>query len=110
MNTAKVQIEFNQPRFQAPVALQGVSSAERPPSDLAPMDFHAKRGDAVEAGTVNSRLVGALAGSVIFREYQKAFGDATGLPLTLRAVEGWQLAHQGNPNQNGFCALMSQAN
>ncbi len=30
------------------------------------------------------------------------------MPLTLRAVEGWQLAHHGNRRQNAFCAMMSE--
>ncbi len=74
------------------------------------MDCGARPGDAAAAATANSRLAAALAGSVIFREYQRAFGEATGLPLTLRAVEGWQLAHQGSQHQNGFCTLMSKEN
>lgn len=56
----------------------------------------------------NKQLVETLAASATFREYQKAFEEATALPLTLRAVEGWQLAHHGSRRQNGFCALMSQ--
>ena len=32
------------------------------------------------------------------------------MPLTLRAVDGWQLAHQGDRRQNGFCALMAKEN
>ena len=57
-----------------------------------------------------NRLVEKLASAVIFREFQKAFEDATSLPLALRSVEGWQLAHNGSRHQNGFCALMSQTN
>ena len=66
--------------------------------------------DAKSAGIPNRRLVEKLAGAPLFREFHRAFEDATGLPLTLRAVEGWQLAHRGSRNQNGFCGLMSQAN
>ena len=56
----------------------------------------------------NARLVEKLAKASSFRKYQRAFEDATGLPLTLRAVEGWQLAHRDSRHQNGFCALMYQ--
>ena len=56
----------------------------------------------------NNRLVELLAGSARFRGFQRAFEDATGLPLTLRAVEGWQLAHAGSRRQNSFCALLSR--
>jgi len=79
------------------------------PAGHCPMDFGGKSDDPAAAAT-NSRLVEALGASTTFREYQRAFGQATGLPLTLRAVEGWQLAHQGDQRQNGFCALMSKEN
>ncbi len=59
--------------------------------------------------TSNNRLVERLGGSVMFLEFRKAFEDATGLPLTLRSVAGWQLAHSGSRRQNGFCALMSKS-
>lgn len=64
--------------------------------------------EAKSSAVPNSRLVERLAAAPLFREFRRAFEDATGLPLTLRAVEGWQLAHRASRNQNGFCALMSQ--
>jgi AraC-like DNA-binding protein/ligand-binding sensor protein len=56
-----------------------------------------------------SRLVDKLSRSQIYQDYEKAFGQTTGLPLSLRPVEVWQLVHQGNPRQNPFCALMSRS-
>jgi len=58
----------------------------------------------------NHCLVERLAGSSLFRDFQRAFEAATALPLTLRAVESWQLAHTESRNQNGFCAMMSRTN
>ena len=60
--------------------------------------------------SANNQLVELLVLAPVFRAYQRAFEDATGLPLTLRAVENWQLAHSDSRNQNPFCALMSQSN
>jgi AraC-like DNA-binding protein/ligand-binding sensor protein len=48
--------------------------------------------------------------SEVYGEYQKAFGDATELPLTLRPLETWQLAHRHQVHENPFCAMMAQAN
>ena len=110
MNATKIQIEFGEPTPQTQVALRVVSTAGRRPPGVIPVNFGPQPGNIAAAAPANHRLVEALGHSAIFREYQKAFGDATGLPLTLRAVEGWQLAHQGDQRQNGFCALMSQAN
>jgi AraC-like DNA-binding protein len=73
-------------------------------------DSNPKAGNLTKTAAGSNRLVEALAGSRIFREYQRAFAEATGLPLTLRAIKGWQLAHQDDRNQNGFCALMSKEN
>jgi AraC-like DNA-binding protein/ligand-binding sensor protein len=58
----------------------------------------------------NQELAESLADSPLFREFQEAFEAATALPLTLRGVESWRLAHADRRNQNGFCALMFQAN
>jgi AraC-like DNA-binding protein/ligand-binding sensor protein len=55
-------------------------------------------------------IVGQLARSEIYRDYEHAFRDATGLPLSLRAVEAFDLPHQGEQNENPFCALMATTN
>ena len=111
MNTStRLQIGFDEPAPQAPVALKVIGPAATRPAGVLAVDFGAKPSGAAPAAKSNHRLVEALAGSATFREYQKAFSDATGLPLTLRAVEGWKLAHQGDRRQNGFCALMSKEN
>jgi AraC-like DNA-binding protein/ligand-binding sensor protein len=55
-------------------------------------------------------IVGQLARSEIYRDYERAFRDATGLPLSLRAVEAFDLPHQGEQNENPFCALMATTN
>ncbi len=110
MNATKVQVKFCEPfsRVQGVLKEMTVGAHHRP--DVVSQDSSSKPGDTAETAKSNSRLVEALADSAIFREYQRAFGEATGMPLTLRAVEGWQLAHQGNQHQNGFCALMSKEN
>ncbi|MFO1458292.1 MAG: helix-turn-helix domain-containing protein [Verrucomicrobiota bacterium] len=56
----------------------------------------------------NRQLLEELSRSRIFADYQKAFGDATGLPLALRPVEAWQPVHQGSPHENPFCTLMAK--
>ena len=60
--------------------------------------------------TSHSRLAEMLNTSALFLEFQRAFEDATGLPLTLRPVQSWRLAHAGSRRQNGFCALLSHEN
>jgi len=59
-------------------------------------------------GNGNRALVDALVGSRVYREYERAFSDMTGLPVALQPVETWQLPHHGKRNENPFCALVSQ--
>lgn len=53
-------------------------------------------------------LVDAIVHSRIYQDYERAFSDATGLPVTFRSVDSWQLPHRGKRNENPFCSLMSQ--
>jgi AraC-like DNA-binding protein len=53
-------------------------------------------------------LVEVLSSSKVFQEYERAFTEATGLPVALRPVESWQLPHHGKRNEAPFCALMSE--
>src|ERR1039457_1690688 len=64
--------------------------------------------EAYENGHDNRALVEALTSSRIYRDYERAFGDLTGLPVALQPVETWQLPHHGKRNENEFCALLSQ--
>jgi AraC-like DNA-binding protein/ligand-binding sensor protein len=56
----------------------------------------------------NKQLIQALIRSRLFRDYESVFTKATGLPLTLRPLEYWQLAHSGKKHENPFCALLSE--
>lgn len=55
----------------------------------------------------NYNLLEALTESRIYQDYERAFSEATGLPVALRPVESWQLPHHGRRNENKFCALMA---
>jgi AraC-like DNA-binding protein/ligand-binding sensor protein len=60
-----------------------------------------------------NRLAGMgqrLSRSETFKEYERAFGEATGLPLALRPPEVWNLSMAGKPRENRFCGLMAQCN
>jgi hypothetical protein len=58
----------------------------------------------------DTNIMERLNRSEVYGEYQKAFGEATELPLTLRPLETWQLAHRHQVHENPFCAMMAQAN
>jgi len=48
--------------------------------------------------------------SDIFRDYARAFREATGLPLGLRARDSLHLAMGETRDQNPFCVLLAQSN
>jgi AraC-like DNA-binding protein len=56
----------------------------------------------------NKQLIDMLRRSRLFRDYETVFSKATGLPLTLRPLEFWQLAHHGKKHENAFCAMLAE--
>jgi AraC-like DNA-binding protein/ligand-binding sensor protein len=55
----------------------------------------------------NKDLVEALTSSTIYQDYERAFSETTGLPVSLRPVESWQLPHRGKRHENPFCGMMA---
>jgi AraC-like DNA-binding protein/ligand-binding sensor protein len=55
-------------------------------------------------------LVAQLRRSSIYRDYERAFRETTGLPIALRAIEAFDLPHHGDPKESPFCALMATSN
>lgn len=55
----------------------------------------------------DKQLLEALAQSKVYRQYERTFTEATGLPLTLRPVEFFGLPFHGKKNESGFCAFLA---
>jgi AraC-like DNA-binding protein len=55
-------------------------------------------------------LLKAIVNSRIFAEFERAFSEATGLPVALRPVESFKLSFYDGRNQGPFCALMAREN
>lgn len=55
----------------------------------------------------NGQLLETLTHSEMFRNYERAYTDATGMPVTLRPLETWQLPLHGKRKENHFCAMMA---
>jgi len=73
-------------------------------SQDAPSSVNASAGTAQH----DRNLIEALISSKVFQEYERAFTEATGLPVALRPVESWQLPHHGKRNEGPFCAIISE--
>jgi len=57
---------------------------------------------------MTKNLIETLTGSRIYQDYERAFSEATGLPVALRSVDSWQLPHHGKRFENPFCAMLAQ--
>jgi len=55
-------------------------------------------------------LVQRISKSDIYKDYERAFSDATQLPVSLRPTDIWRLALEGRRHQNQFCALLAKSN
>lgn len=53
-------------------------------------------------------LIQSLSDSRIYQDYERAFSETTGLPVSLRPVESWQLPHRGKRHENPFCGIMAE--
>src|SRR5687767_14299311 len=66
------------------------------------------------AGEVSAKesrvIVAQLKRSQVFRDYEKAYRESTGLPIALRPIEAFDLPLHQDPKENPFCALMAQSN
>jgi len=58
--------------------------------------------------STNGQLLETLAHSEMFLNYQRAYTETTGMPVTLRPVETWQLALHGKRGESSFCALIAE--
>lgn len=56
----------------------------------------------------NGQLIETLAHSEMFQNYERAYTEATGMPVTMRPVETWQLPLHGKRRENPFCAMMAE--
>jgi AraC-like DNA-binding protein/ligand-binding sensor protein len=56
----------------------------------------------------NGTLIESLKRSRLYRDFESAYTEVTGLPVSLRSVETWQLPLHGKRKENPFCALMAE--
>jgi AraC-like DNA-binding protein/ligand-binding sensor protein len=56
----------------------------------------------------NKAVLDRLSSSQIYQDYERAFGEATGLPLTLSPVDDWHLAHHRRRHENPLCAMLAK--
>lgn len=53
-------------------------------------------------------LAELLTQSKIYQDYERAFAETTGMPITFKPVESWQLPHHGKRNEHPLCSLVAE--
>jgi AraC-like DNA-binding protein/ligand-binding sensor protein len=105
--------QFSEPAVQPRVHLSPVlpSGSRLAAPGAAPPATKPARARTASPGAngTNRSLVEALRQSKVYQEYERAFTEATGLPVTLRPVESWQLPLHGNRHEAPYCALIAES-
>lgn len=106
-------LRYNEPRKTVfPIAPQTADTAGMPSTiqGVRGKSDHSQteNGSAGYAETENKKLLEALRHSKLYRDYERTFTEATGLPLALRPVEFFGLPFHGKKNENPFCAFLAE--
>jgi AraC-like DNA-binding protein len=56
----------------------------------------------------NGTLIETLSRSDVYQQYENAYTEMTGLPVSLRPIETWQLPLHGKRKENPFCGMMAE--
>src|SRR5213082_3755933 len=51
-----------------------------------------------------------LSRSQIFKDYERAFSEATGLPLNIRGHDSWSPSHHGKEDHDSFASILARFN
>ena len=56
----------------------------------------------------NEQMIETLTNSQMFQDYERAYTEAIGLPVTFRPLETWQLPLHGKRKENPFCSMIAE--
>ena len=113
MPTPSIPLRYNEPRKTVlPSAPRAADNAGMPNTiqGVREKSDHSQAGNGSVAcsETEDKKLLEALRHSKLYRDYERTFTEATGLPLALRPVEFFGLPFHGKKNENPFCAFLAE--
>src|SRR5205809_4802742 len=68
------------------------------------------RGRGATARSSDQEVMLHLSRSQIFKDYERAFSEAVGLPLNIRAHDSWSPSHHGKTDDDSFAAILARFN
>src|SRR5512133_1310432 len=84
-------------------AMRHASEAGRTPSRCEMSKRSASRSS-------DQEVMRHLSRSHIFKDYERAFSEATGLPLNIRGHNSWSPAHHGKNDHDSFASILARFN
>lgn len=71
---------------------------------------HAKAGAPTSSSARARAIAEKLSSSQLYKDYERAFREATGLPLAIRPAKAYTNALRQTESENLFCALVAESN
>src|SRR5437899_12168184 len=68
------------------------------------------RGRGAPTRSADQRVMLHLSRSQIFKDYERAFSQAVGLPLNIRAHDSWSPARHGKTDDDSIAAILARFN
>jgi len=68
------------------------------------------RGRGVRARSSDHKVMVHLSRSQIFKDYERAFSEATGLPLNIRGHDSWSPVRHGKEDNDSFASILARFN
>src|SRR5438094_1393579 len=68
------------------------------------------RARAATARSSDQEVMRHLSRSQIFKDYERAFSEATGLPLNIRGHDSWSPAHHGKEDRDSLASILARFN
>lgn len=85
------------------------SVVSNPDTEAGNAAFHQTQQDSPEHFSDNDRnLAELLTQSKIYQDYERAFTEMTGLPVSFRPAESYHLPLHGKRNENPLCAMVAE--
>src|SRR5436189_2587866 len=68
------------------------------------------RGRGATARSSDQEVMRHLSRSQIFKDYERAFSEATGLPLNIRGHDSWSPSRHGKEDNDSFASILARFN
>src|SRR5438046_8785978 len=87
-----------------------MDAAVRHASEVRPTASQGETNKRSAARSSDQEVMRHLSRSQIFKDYERAFSEATGLPLNIRGHDSWSPAHHGKEDRDSLASILARFN